>query len=570
MVDRKGFEEKRAPRPAPSRQPESGTSREASPAKAPRTLDGVLLDELEVGGTTVLGPILLGLNAWEALDMPRLLHGLGMSETQARTAFAVVASRLVEPMSERALGEFLPHTSFPDLLGDWLTRPGSLDRLYRSGDLLLDRKKPIEAHLRRREGEVFNLDRSIILYDLTNSYFEGECLSNPKAVRSGSSKHKRGDCPQVTLGVSFDAHGFPLASETFAGNVGESTTLLEMVERLRLADEADGKLATSPLVILDGGLATEENIASIRGAGLDYLVNESRRRRQRHAELFDSDGFVPVPGRASGEEVLVKTAPGELDGETLVLCRSSGRADKERAILSGAERRLLADLGALGKSVASGKLADEELIHRKIGRALGKHTRAARFYEVKLEKIQPSGVKRLAYHRRDAQMDEADGLAGCYALRTNRPGLRPEELWRLYMRLTKAEDGFRSLKSDLKLRPNFHRTEARVDAHVFITILAYHLLRYVEHTLESAGDFRTWSTVRRVMQTHCYATLSLPTRDGGLARIRKPGAPEAAQWEIYRRFGITSMASLPRSESVAEPRDSGKGGDFVVAQKNGA
>jgi hypothetical protein len=238
--------------------------------------------------------------------------------------------------------------------------------------------------------------------------------------------------------------------------------------------------------------------------------------------------------------------------------------------LSGAERRLLADLEALARSVARGTVVDEELIHRKIGRILGKHTRATRFYEVKLEKIQPSGVKHLAYHRRGEQMNEADGLAGCYVLRTNRPGLRPEELWRLYMRLTKAEDGFRSLKSDLKLRPNFHRTEARVDAHVFITILAYHLLRYIEHTLESVGDFRSWSTVRRVMQTHCYATLSLPTRDGGLVRIRKPGAPEASHWEIYRRFGITSMASLPRSESVVEPGDNGKDGDFVVAQKNGA
>ena len=417
---------------------------------------------------------------------------------------------------------------------------------------------------------MFSLDRSIILYDLTNSYFEGECLSNPKAVRSKNSKHKRGDCPQIALGVSFDAHGFPLASETFAGNVGESTTLLDMIKRLRLADEAEGKLATSPLVILDGGLATEENIASIRGAGLDYLVNESRRRRQRHAELFEFDGFVPVPGRAPGEDVLVKTAPGELEGETLVLCRSSGRADKERAILSGAERRLLADLEALAGSVARGTVVDEELIHRKIGRILGKNTRAARFYDVKLEKIQPPGVKRLAYHRRGEQMDEADGLAGCYALRTNRSGLRPEELWRLYMRLTKAEDGFKSLKSDLKLRPNFHRTKDRVDAHVFITILAYHLLRYIEHTLERAGDFRSWSTLRRIMQTHCYATMSLPTKDGGLARIRKPGAPEAAHWEIYRRFGIASMASLPRNEAVLKPVDSGKGDAFVVAQKNGS
>lgn len=526
---------------------------------------------VETRATSVLGPILLGLNAWEALGMPRLLRDLGLSETQAKTAFAVVSSRLVEPMSERALGEFLPHSSFPDLLGDWLTRPGSLDRLYRSGDLLLDRKRRIEAHLRGREGEVFNLDRSIILYDLTNSYFEGECLANPKASRSGNSKHKRGDCPQVTLGVSFDAHGFPLASETFAGNVGESTTLTGMVERLRLADEAAGKLATSPLVILDGGLATEENIASLRKAGLDYLVNESRRRRKRHAELFRSEGFLAVSGRAAGEEVLIKTASGKTPDETLVLCKSSGRAEKERAILSGAERRLLAALEALGKSVARGTVVDEELIHRKIGKILGKHTRAARFYEVKLEKIPPSDVKRLAYHRRGEQMDEADELAGCYALRTNRPGLSAEELWRLYMRLTKAEDGFRSLKSDLKLRPNFHRTESRVDAHVFITILAYHLLRYIEHKLELAGDIRSWSTLKRIMQTHCYATMELPTSDGRLTRIRKPGAPEVAHWEIYRRFGITSMAALPRNEAVAAPADCGGTTEGnVVTQKNGA
>ena len=137
-----------------------------------------------------------------------------------------------------------------------------------------------------------------------------------------------------------------------------------------------------------------------------------------------------------------------------------------------------------------------------------------------------------------------------YVLRTSKKDLDPEKLWKLYITLTRAEDGFRMLKGNLGLRPNFHQLENRVDAHVFITILAYQLLQTILYPLRKAGDNRSWETIRRVLETHCYTTILLPTAQGEMHRIRKPGIPDERQSAIYRRLGVDSKR-LPVKHSVS-------------------
>ncbi len=123
-------------------------------------------------------------------------------------------------------------------------------------------------------------------------------------------------------------------------------------------------------------------------------------------------------------------------------------------------------------------------------------------------------------------------------LRTDRKDFTKVELWNLCMTLARAEEGFKALKSDLGLRPNHHQLEERVDAHVFVTVLAYQLLSYIRKALESTGDNRQWETIRQVLRTHCYATVILPASDGTARHIRKAGTPEACQQKIYDLFNI--------------------------------
>jgi len=517
------------------------------------TLDGVLVDRVGHSHSTVLGPLLVGLHAWEKLRMAGLLGSLGFSTAQRRAACALILGRLAEPMSEHAFYQWLPQSSLPDLLGPEVCS-GGVQRYYRVGDKLLECRARIEAAVRERIGTHFGLNRTVFLYDLTNFHFEGACEANPMAVR-GRNKQKRNDCPQVVVGVVFDEFGFEVLHRTFAGNRSDCKTLPEMARELHRASAEDCLVAPEPpTVVVDGGLATKDNLAELRQLGFHYLVNDKRARRKTWLDLFRKDGFEPIAGRKEALEVLVRhidLEPDDVDGpqsgERVVLCKSRGRRNKELAIRSRAEDRFLRDMQELAKRLTTGSLKTRAAADRALGKALGKHPRVARFYQASV--IEGSGLT-VTWKRDDQRWDVEDEMAGCYALRTNRRDLAGEELWRLYMTLCRAEDGFRTVKSDLGLRPAFHRVEDRVNAHVFITVLAYQILRFVLHTLERQEDTRSWYTLRHVLATHCYATVHLPVKNGTVHRLRKPGQPEPCQWEIYRKLGITTMSHLPSSRAA--------------------
>lgn len=509
-------------------------------------IDGVLSNRVSHTHTTSLGPVLVGLHFWENLGMPKLLEALGFNDLQRKAAAALVLNRLDDSVTEHAMPEWLAGSSLPDLLGDDLRRKAD-DIFYRTGDRLLERCARIEAHLRRRQEKLFNLERTILLYDLTNTHFEGVCEANDKAAR-GRNKQKRHDCPQVVIGMVFDEFGFELAHRTFKGNMSDSKSLVEMLESLHASTAKDDLAAgTAPLVIMDSGVATADNRRLLRKHGFKYLVNNTRPGRKKWAEDFRAGDFAGVGGREGKPPVEVRTRDevgeeklpdGSVENvtERLVFCRSAGRREKELAIRSRAEDRLLDELRKLRNRVESGYLKDPAKIQQAIGRKLQQNPRVARYYRVGLAGYDEN--KTLKWERIDEAWSEDSDLLGCYVLRTNHDELDGDRLWTLYMTLAKAEEGFRMLKSDLGLRPNHHQLEERVDAHIFITVLAHQLLNAIIHTMSNAGDIRSWPTVKRILQTHCYTTILLPTIGGTQHRIRRAGTAEAAQQGIYEILGV--------------------------------
>jgi len=536
-----------------ARSPSTGNVTEAH-------VDGVVLDKVEHGTTCELGPELVALDSWNRLQLGEHLRRVGFNELQSKTAAISVINRLVSSVSEHRLETWLAQTALPELLGDNVLRQGD-DHYYRVSDKLLSCQASIESHLRQRQGTLFNLDRTVLLYDLTNTHFEGLCKSNPKA-RYGKNKQKRNDCLQVVVGMVFDGDGFELGHQVFEGNKSDSKSLTTMIESLENSVDKKGygivNGGAKPIVILDGGIATRENLTFLRSKGFSYLVNDSRRSRIRYEKQFaEQDGFEVVYGREKKPPVLVRLIEedfaddkrdkrGEdIKRERLVLCKSTARGEKERAIVSNAEKRFLASLEKLSARVRSGKLVDSTKVERSIGRIQARHTRVQRYYEVKI-----SGTQRaddVVWTRKDAEMRNAEQLYGCYVLRTDIDTLSKVELWQLYITLTRAEDGFQALKRDLGLRPNRHQKELRVDAHIFITVLAYQLMCYIMRSLEAKGENRDWDTLRRVLQTHCYTTIVLPTRNGTVYRIRKAGQPEECQRSIYEALGI-DWKNLPTTK----------------------
>lgn len=511
------------------------------------TVDGVLLDQVTHGDTTPLGPALTALHAWNELGMPALLNDLSFNTLQQKALTINVINRLIDPVSENQLPVWQFDTSLPELLGrDSL--PTTNDRFYRACDQILPHKERIEKHLREREGTCFSLDRTVVLYDLTNTYFEGVMRANGKA-RRGNSKEKRHDCPLVVVGMAFDQNGFELAHEVFEGNKNDGASMVEMVHRLQAVTEDDSE--QRPLVIIDGGIANAENRKRLKDADLDFLANDSRPGRMKYAQWFaESEAFVPIEGRKPNETVLVRMLKDPLAGEgqepdTLILCSSAGRGEKEKAMLSQAEERFLAAVDKLKSRITDGRLKLNDKIERAIGRLLAKHPRVSRYYDVTLSE----GV--LEVQRKEDPYAEAEQLHGCYVLRTSSDRLdTAEDWWKLYITLTRAEDGFRALKSDLGLRPIRHHREDRGDSHIFISVLAYHLLQFITYKLRQQGDHRSWGTIKRILATHCYTTLVLPTRDSGTHRLRKPGQPDARQQEIYEILGV-NWRNLPSTHLIS-------------------
>ena len=587
-------------------------------------VDGVLVDEIDHTHETTLGPELVGLKAWEDLELNELLGRLGLSGTQCRGAACSVINRLVDPVTENQLPLWLQTSSLPDILGEDCLFSGH-DKFYKVSDLLYARREEIEKHLSEKIANHFGFERTYILYDLTNSHFEGECQENSKAKR-GRNKQKRHDCPQVVVGVCFDENGFVLFHKTFAGNMSDSKSLLEMVSAMQACSKESNffRSQTPPLVIVDAGIATQDNVKLLRAKGFSYLVNETRQRRNKYEKYFAEeerftpikkgekeltvkvreldlyDGEVepeetkslPIGGRCKEIEYNSPLTPRDAEGynhnnektktedgeevlkERLVLCRSEPRGAKEQAIFSGVETKLLESLEKLSLRIKKGKLKDVGKIERSIGAIQARYPRASKYYEITYqgpkeeknsrskkkidsqEKRAGATVGALIFQRKDKkeQADTApDSLLGCYVLRTDKCDISAEQLWHLYMTLSKAEDGFRALKSECGLRPNHHQLEHRVDAHIFISILAYQLQRFILYQLELHGDHRSWSTLRRVLQTHAYSTMIVPTNKGTIYRIRKPGRPEECQRSIYNLLGI-KLEKLPKTKIVIKKK----------------
>lgn len=515
-----------------------GRSKSARRAQADK-VDGVLVDGITTENVVQLGPQIVARAAWRELGLDRILGDAGLNAAQIATAQLLVANRLIEPLSEWALIDWAERTALPELLDVRITKT-TKDRLYHTGDALFAKRKFIESALRDAQSGLFGSRGGIVLYDVTNTHFEGLCAKNPKA-RHGKNKQKRSDCRQVAIGMAFDERGLPLAHEVFEGNFSDGKTLIHILDRLGAdTGETGGKDAPEkPLVILDAGFASKANLALLKERALSYLINITRSSRAGYAEEFAAAGFEPVPGREASAPVEVRSIPdAQNPGGVLVLCRSALRREKELAMISKAETRYLADTVALRERIAKGLLKDAAKIQRAIGRLEKKHPRVARFFTLRHEPGE------LVVTRDEGKFGQAGELCGNYVLRTDQT-LGAARTWSLYMTLLQAEEGYACLKGSLGLRPNFHQIEQRVEAHVFISVLAYHLLCWVREKMRDGGDLRDWKTLRRLLGTHCLATTRLPLEDGRVLHIRKATLPDAGQAQVYRKLGIDWKAEFP-------------------------
>ncbi len=499
-------------------------------------------DRVQVEYASEVGPVHVGDQFWKRLGLDEILRGLEFSERAIQLTCAMTLNRLIHPASERAMPGWIRSTALEDLWGvDFQTLCD--DALYRNLDRLYPHRAAIEAALVRRERSLFNLQPTVFFYDLTSTYFEGQALANPKAKR-GYSRDHRPDCKQVVVGLVIGREGFPLADEIFAGNVQDRKTLGTMLDRLKTRVG----LAPGATVVVDRGMAYADNLQEIRDRQLHYVVAARQPERDQWLDDFeDPQGFEEMHREPSPRnpfqkksEVRVKLlAQGD---ECFVLCTSSQRVAKDRAIRVKQELRFLADVEKLRQRIAKGRLVREVAIGEAIGRLKERYPRVARYHLLSYD----AAGRQLRHEPDEAKKAKAERLDGGYLLRTDRQDLSGPEAWLLYITLSRAEAAFRAMKSPLAERPIFHQLERRVETHIFLCVLAYHLLVAIETTLASHDQHTSWSTVREVLRTHQVVTIVLPTDGGRVLRIRKATTPEPEHVEIYRLLSVPAEIIRPQ------------------------
>jgi len=347
---------------------------ERTATKGDEDLVAIHTDRVDKEDERAAGPVHVGWEFWKRLGVDGILCEAGLDAKTRLLTLAMVMNRLIAPAAEYAMPDWIRSTALGDLVGEDFSALGN-QALYRNMDRLHDKRGGIEAALVARERDLFDLDTTVYLYDLTSTYFEGDVPLNRKAKR-GYSRDKRPDlprraggtagCKQLVVGLVVNREGFPLAHEVFDGNARDSTTVGRMLDILT------ARVAVTPgaTVVVDRGMATKKNREEIRARGLHYIVALRQSERDRHLREFEtSEGFEPVHREVSPNNpyqkkprVEVKTACG--NGETtLVLCRSEGRGAKDRAIREKHEARLLADVAKLQAAVANGRLRSVAKIH---------------------------------------------------------------------------------------------------------------------------------------------------------------------------------------------------------------
>jgi len=490
----------------------------------------VRLSTLRVRKPRQFGNCWLGCRLFEELQLDRFfgqeLAGRRGPEAWAKVVELLAVNRLCAPGSELSIHErWFEKTAMEQLLETTAEVAGK-DRLYRALDKIVELKPALEKHLTQRWQDLFEADTQVLLYDLTSTYFEGAAEKVAKAAR-GYSRDHRGDCRQVVLALVVTSEGLPLTYRVFPGNTNDATTLTEIIDTIEAQYGRQDRLW-----VFDRGIVSQENLDLLNEREVGYLVGTPRRRLNEFERELLSGEWQQIAGRPEVQVQLV-----ERDDEIYVLARSQARAQKELAMrrrwLQGASK----DLRALQCSVRTGRLRDQRKIDQRLGRIQERWSTVWPY----LQKIE-AGPREVHWRWNSRKLRSMRLRDGAYLLRSNMAAIDPEILWRQYIQLTEVEEAFRVLKSELNIRPIWHRTDRRVEAHVMVAFLGYCLWVCLKQLLRRVASSITPARVLQSLEGILMVEVWFTLRDGRQLCLPRITEPEAEQQLLLHHLGW----SLPK------------------------
>lgn len=509
---------------------------EDSREKAERLVD---VDTVKHTDARDVGAEWICLQAIRELEIDKFLAREGWGEVRVNTALAELITRTVYAPSElKSIRIMDENSAVCELLtGGTEWRPKQR-QVYGVAPSLLELKEKLENHLCRRTDDLFNINNRIVLFDLTNFYFEGRKDGSDKA-QFGRSKEKRSDCKLLVMALCINQEGFIRYSSILAGNTSDPKSLPDMVDTIARKNRVMTTTQSRALVCLDAGIATEDNLKEIEARGYDYLCVS--RRRLAEYELVPDAPTVKVRD-VKNQEISLSRVKHEEGGDYYLEIKSPAKALKESSMKRNFKERFELELQKAKDSLSKkgGKKNYESVVER-VGRARQKYPSIARYYVVDYcrDEQNPKNMKDIQW--RIAVPENVDKDSGKYFLRTNIDSLDEKTTWDYYNLTREIECTNRQLKLDLNLRPIYHQKDDRSDAHLFLGLLSYWVVNTIRYKLKQSGMNCYWSEIVRIMSSQKAITTEAVNALGEKVHLRLCSEPNKTAEDVYDRLRYKRM-----------------------------
>jgi transposase len=485
-------------------------------------------------------------NTWLELGLDTALEELGFTEEEIKLAQTQVISRAIYPYSELASAKWIRENSAITEITGFDTDKINKDRLYR-GALKLNAVQPqLQTHLSHKTNELFDIQDKVVLYDLTNTYFEGE-KRNSKLAQFGRSKEKRNDAKLVVLALVVNMYGFIKYSSIHEGNLTDSKSLIQIIDQLDSATKT-----RRPLVVIDAGIATEDNLKLLVQKGYNYLCVSRSKPKEIVYDTNRSTTLYTTPNKS---ELTLKTIKSSnLDGYLLEV-HSNKKQLTEASMRAQFASRYEQELQKIKTAVSKkGGVQKTEKVYERIGRAKQKYPSVHALFDIKIEENKTKNIiTDIAWKRNEVNETIQNNQIGKYYLRTNLPFSEEVVVWQAYNTIREIESTFRVLKTDLDLRPIYHKKDESTIAHLNLGLLAYWLVNTIRQKLKRQDWKHDWKEIVRIAQTQKVITTTGTNTAGKLIIVRKCSEPEQELRKIQAKLNIKPRAFTKLKSVVHKP-----------------
>ena len=467
-------------------------------------------------------------------------------EVIPRTSYTVQVSRMIHPSSELETSRWLTgESSLCEMLS--LTKSPDHRKLYKAASALYQHKDKVEDFLYQHFASKYPDRMRLCLYDLTNFYFEGR-KEGSELAQFGRSKEKRSDAKLVSLALLTNGQGFIRRSTIYNGNVSEPSTLQAVISELEGAIEKDTRLfASKPVVVMDAGVVTEENLKSLREKKFDYIC-VSRSNLQNYS--FPEKGIKMVLDKRDNPielSIVEATDTCKKDsGDLYLYVKSYQKQQKELSMSNKLTKRFVQELENIKSSLSKKRGAKEEgAVNQRIGKLKQKYPSISKLYKIELKVDESKTVTDIVYEK--AKLGEAEGV---YFIRCSQNELTEELIWEIYNILREAESTFRCLKTDLDIRPIHHQKDKNTEAHIFLGIVAYQLVHGIRSALKQKGINHSWRRIRNIMSSQTAVTTQVKLENKDRLVLRNITRPNMEQAKIYSALNFKQSNPKMRKKAV--------------------